>query len=161
MSQVIQEPCTRTDTSAILIALSTVTCAVVLPSEAPAAGDKQNQHHAIPLRDPAARKFHAAANRGRSDSAGSVAGLEAELSISESQMKAWAGFAETLSANARRLDSVDGGRDHPFGCLPARLMALHSMRRAAAVLFSVLDPAQQRRAMQLLPLCCLPTTRAG
>ena len=119
------------------------------------------QPHAMPIRDPAARKFHAAANRGRSDAAGGIAGLEAELSISESQMKAWAGFAETLTANARRLDGVDGARDHPFGRLPARLAALHAMRRAAAVLFSVLDAAQQHRAMQLLPLCCLPTTRVG
>jgi hypothetical protein len=119
------------------------------------------QPHAIPLRNPAARKFRAAANRGQSDAAGSIAGLEAELSISERQMKAWAGFAETLSANARRLDSVDGARDHPFGRLPARLAALKSMRQAAAVLFSALDAAQQHRAMQLLPLCCLPTTRVG
>jgi hypothetical protein len=117
--------------------------------------------HAIPLRNPAARKFLAAARRGRPDAAGSIAGLEAELSISESQMMAWAGFAETLSANARRLDGVNGTKDHPFGRLPARLAALHSMRRAAAVLFTVLDAAQQHRAMQLLPLCCLPTTRIG
>ena len=118
------------------------------------------QPHAMPLRDPAARKFRAAAKRGQSDAAGSIAGLEAELSISESQMKAWAGFAETLSANARRLDSVDGARDHPFGRLPARLAALKSMRQAAAVLFSLLDDAQQRKAAQLLPLCCLPKDRA-
>jgi hypothetical protein len=116
---------------------------------------------AIPLRALSAVRFHAAVKRAASDAAGSTAGLEAQLSISESQMKAWAGFAETLSANARRLDGVDGAIDHPFGHLPDRLAALDSMRRAAAVLFSVLDAAQQRRAMQLLPLCCLPATRVG
>lgn len=119
------------------------------------------QPSAIPLRDLAARNFHAAERRAPLDSIGSIAGLETELSISESQMRAWAGFAETLSANARRLDDVDGVRDHPFGRLPDRLAALASMRRAAAVLFSALDTAQQCRAMQLLPLCCLPTTRVG
>lgn len=119
------------------------------------------QLNAMPSRDQREAQFHAAVKRAPTDAAGSIAGLEAELSISESQMKAWAGFAETLSANARRLDSVDGTIDHPFGRLPARLAALHSMRRAAAVLFSVLDGAQQHRAMQLLPLCCLPTTRVG
>jgi hypothetical protein len=117
------------------------------------------QLNAMPSRDKPKAQFHAAVERAPSGTACSIVGLEAELSISESQMEARAGFAETLSANARRLDSVDGAKDHPFGRLPARLAALHSMRRAAAVLFSVLDAAQQHRAMQLLPLCCLPTTR--
>ena len=119
------------------------------------------QLNAMPSRDKPKVQFHATVKRPRSDAADSIAVLEAELSISGSQIEAWAGFAETLSANARRLDSVDGRRDHPFGHLRDRLAALASMRRAAAVLFSVLDAAQQRRAMQLLPLCCLPTTRVG
>ena len=72
------------------------------------------QPNAIPLRDLAARKFHAAERRAPFDTIGSIAGLETELSISESQMRAWARFAETLSANARRLDDVDGYMETPF-----------------------------------------------
>jgi hypothetical protein len=92
----------------------------------------------------------------RSGTRSKVDSLRAALAIRESQTTAWSAFAATLSANARRLDAVDGTRDHPFGCLQDRLSALGCMREAAAVLLSVLDVAQQQRAQRLLPLCCLP-----
>jgi hypothetical protein len=101
----------------------------------------------------------AGARRLRARAGSNAVGLEATLSIDKSQMKAWAAFAETLAANARRLDDADGRNEHPFGELQGRLAALQSMRQAAAVLYSVLDAAQQRKAMHVLPLCCLP--RAG
>ena len=101
------------------------------------------------------------ARRARSGARGGrIAGLEAELSINSVQMKAWSAFANTLSANNGRLDTVDGVREHPFGRLEDRLAALSSMRQAGAVLFSALDVDQQRKAIQLLPLCCLPTAWA-
>ena len=116
------------------------------------------QDSAISTRQMSAATCRTAAKRVPSDAG--IASLEAQLSISESQTKAWAAFAETLSANSRRLDTVDGVRDHPFGRLEDRLAALSSMRQAGAVLFSALNVAQQRKAIRLLPLCCLPTAWA-
>lgn len=83
-------------------------------------------------------------------------GLRAKLAITDGQMEAWAAYAEALLANDRRVRSFDDGEDHPFGPLEDRLAALASMRQAAVVLFSVLDATQQRKAMHLLPICCLP-----
>jgi hypothetical protein len=88
---------------------------------------------------------------------GASSNIAAELSLDESQMNAWQAFVETLAANARRLDDVDGRNEHPFGRLQDRVAALASMRQATDVLLSVLDTAQKRRAMRLVPLCCLPT----
>jgi hypothetical protein len=84
------------------------------------------------------------------------ASLRRKLSISEDQMDAWAIFAATLWANHRRLADIGTGAQEPFGALENRLAALRSMRDAAAQLFAVLGSAQKTRAMQLLPLCCLP-----
>jgi len=44
----------------------------------------------------------------------------------------------------------------PFSRVEERLAALARMRDAAAELFAVLGSDQRRRAVQLLPLCCLP-----
>jgi hypothetical protein len=89
-----------------------------------------------------------------------VVGLKAKLAITEGQTQAWAAFAETLSANARRMRTIDDAGNQPFGRLPDRLAALRSMRRAAPGLFAVLSGSQKRSAMQLLPLCCLPNAAA-
>lgn len=101
-----------------------------------------------------AASFHPAARRVLSG-ADHVASLRARLVITERQSPAWAVFAATLSANSRRLQDV-GDEDQPFGLVEDRLAALSSMRHAAAALFPLLSAAQQRRALQLLPLCCLP-----
>jgi hypothetical protein len=78
------------------------------------------------------------------------------LAITEEQAEAWAAFAATLRANARRMASVDGRAHQPFGALRDRLAALTSMTDAAAQLFAELEAPQQRKAIELLPLCCLP-----
>jgi len=107
---------------------------------------------ALPARPPRGpREF-----RARSKARGHVADLEARLAITGEQTEAWAAFAETLRANARRMASVDDRAQQPFGALPDRLAALRSMTGAAAQLFAVLEAPQQRMAVELLPLCCLP-----
>jgi hypothetical protein len=102
--------------------------------------------------------------RGRSDAAGYVASLKAQLAITEDQLRAWVEFAATLSANSRRMQRTDA-EDQPFGLVEDRLLALDSMKRAAGELFSMLRADQQRKALQLLPLCCLrhrlPTCAPG
>jgi hypothetical protein len=82
------------------------------------------------------------------------ASLKAQLGITEDQSRAWAEFAATLSANRRRMQRTDD--EDPFGLVEDRLVALGSMRRAAGELFSVLRADQECKALQLLPLCCLP-----
>jgi hypothetical protein len=114
---------------------------------------------AIPAEDVSVATFHPAALRLRCAAESYVAELKAKLSITEGQIEAWSEFAEALSANGRRMQSVDDGdRDQPFGPLQDRLAALGSMWHAAAELFAVLGTSQQLRAVQLLPLCCLPRT---
>ncbi len=115
---------------------------------------------AHPARELSTVRLHPAARRVRSGADDYVAGLEAQLAISESQLQAWAGFAAALSANGRRMRSDNDEEDQPFGPLRDRLAALRSMRHAAAELFPVLSAAQQCRARQLLPLCCLPQAAA-
>lgn len=99
-----------------------------------------------------------AVRRRRSGAESYVAGLEAKLSIGPDQMEAWRGFADTLSANGRRMQSESDHTHEPFGPLPDRLAGLASMKRAAERLFGVLQPAQHSLAAQSLPLCCLPPT---
>jgi len=91
----------------------------------------------------------------RSGAAGYVASLKVQLAITDDQLRAWAEFAATLSANSRRMQRTDD-EDQPFGLVEDRLAALASMRRAAGELFRVLRADQQCKALQLLPLCCLP-----
>ena len=93
--------------------------------------------------------------RVRSGAAGYVATLKAQLAITEDQLRAWVEFAGTLSENSRRMQRTDD-EDQPFGLAEDRLAALGSMRRAAGKLFPVLRADQQCKALQLLPLCCLP-----
>jgi hypothetical protein len=81
--------------------------------------------------------------------------MKIQLAITEDQLQAWVEFAATLSANGRRMHCTDD-EDQPFGPVEDRLAALGSMRRAAGELFSVLRADQQRKALLLLPLCCLP-----
>jgi hypothetical protein len=94
-------------------------------------------------------------NPGKSGAKGYVADLKTELAITEAQSQAWAAFTSTLLANSRRIQRIYG-KVHPFGVIEDRLAALASMRTAAAVLFTVLGESQQRAALQLLPLCCIP-----
>jgi len=93
--------------------------------------------------------------RVRSGAAGYVASLKVLLAITEDQLRAWAEFAATLSANSRRMQRTND-EDQPFGLVEDRLAALASMRRAAGELFPILRADQQCKALQLLPLCCLP-----
>ena len=104
------------------------------------------QARAFPARIGSAVTFDPAAMGGAE---GYVAGLKAKLAITEAQAEAWAAFAETLSANARRMQTIDDSGSRPFGRLPDRLAALRSMRHAAARLFPALSAAQQRSAMHL------------
>jgi hypothetical protein len=67
--------------------------------------------------------FPGAAKRSQSRAGTRVVSVETALSIGANQMRAWAAFAETLAANARRLDDVDGRKEHPFGQIQARLAA--------------------------------------
>jgi hypothetical protein len=86
--------------------------------------------------------------------------LQAALAITQDQMEAWTAFAERLWANRRRVESGECAEGLPYGALEDRLRALASMRHAAVELCTVLDTDQQRRALQLLPLCCLPSAAA-
>lgn len=104
---------------------------------------------------------HPAATRVRSGAESHLADLKVKLSITEAQMEGWAAFADALSANSRRMRSVDDDGDHPFGPLQDRLAALASMRHAAARLFTMLSAAQRCSAIQLLPLCCVPQALLG
>jgi hypothetical protein len=108
----------------------------------------------IPVQELSTTRILPVRRRGRSGAAGYVASLKAQLGITEDQLRAWAKFAATLSANSRRMQRTDDGAE-PFGLLQDRLAALCSMRQAAAELLRVLNPAQQRKAFQILPLCCL------
>jgi LTXXQ motif family protein len=92
--------------------------------------------------------------RVRSGAAGHLASLKAQLGITEDQSRTWAKFAATLSANRRTMQRNE--MKDPFGRVEDRLVALGSMRRAAGELFSVRRVDQQCKALQLLPLCCLP-----
>jgi hypothetical protein len=87
-----------------------------------------------------------------------LAGLQAALGIADVQSPAWMMFAAAVSANNRRMQDTVTAKDEPFGPLAERLAALETIRRAAIALFAILDLSQQRKATQLLPLCCLPTT---
>lgn len=93
------------------------------------------------------------------------------LGIAPDQKGPWREFAAALRANADRLDTerdddngptlsdvadAFDGLDHLFGPLEERVVALLSMRTAAARLYAVLSPRQRREADRLLPLCCLP-----
>ena len=100
-------------------------------------------------------RIRPARRRVRSGAMCYVASLKAQLAITEDQLGAWAEFAATLSANSRRMQRTDD-EDQPFGLLEDRLIAQGSMRRAAEELFPVLRAEQQRKALHLLPLCCLP-----
>ena len=109
----------------------------------------------IPAQELSITRIVPARRRVRSGAAGYVASLKAQLAITEDQLRAWGEFAATLSANSRRMQRTDD-EDQPFGLAEDRLAALGSMRRAAGKLFPVLRAAQQCKALQLLPLCCLP-----
>lgn len=109
----------------------------------------------IPAQEPPATRIVPARKRVRSGAAGYVASLEDQLDVTEDQWPVWAEFAATLSANSRRMQRTDD-EDQPFGLAEDRLAALGSMRRAAGKLFPVLGADQQCKALQLLPLCCLP-----
>ena len=91
----------------------------------------------------------------RSGAGAYMAGLKADLGITEDEAGAWAGFAEALWANRRRMQAVDAG-DHPFGAEDDRRAALEVMRGAARPLFARLSVSQQQSARKLLPLCCQP-----
>jgi hypothetical protein len=109
----------------------------------------------IPAPELSTARVFPARRRVRFVAPGYVASLQAQLAISKGQLQAWAAFAATLSANRRRMQRVDD-EDQPFGLIEDRLAALGSMRHAAAELFPVLSADQQCKALQLLPLCCLP-----
>jgi hypothetical protein len=108
----------------------------------------------IPAQELSTTRILPPRRRGRSDAAGYVASLKAKLGITKDQLQAWAKFAATLSANRRRMQRSND-EDEPFGLLHDRIAALRSMRQAAAELLLILNPAQQRKALQILPLCCL------
>ena len=93
--------------------------------------------------------------RSPSRAGGYTADLKIRLSIAPSQVQCWEAFADALSANTRRMQSDNPGGDSPFGPIALRLDALISMQRAAQQLLVVLEPAQRRAAVQVLPLCCL------
>jgi len=84
-----------------------------------------------------------------------MAGLEANLGITENQAAVWSGFAEVLRSNRRRMQTVFAD-DHPFGVEHDRRAALEAMRRATRALFASLSASQQESARELLPLCCQP-----
>jgi hypothetical protein len=109
----------------------------------------------IPAQELSTTRILPARTRVRSGAAGHLSSLKAQLAITEDQLRAWVEFAATLSANTRRMHRTDD-EDQPFGLVEDRLAALGSMRRAAGELFSVLRADQQHKALQLLPLCCLP-----
>lgn len=108
-----------------------------------------------PGQETRAARAHPARRRAWPGAAGHVASLKAQLAITEDQLRLWAEFAATLSANNRRMQRA-GDADHPFGLVEDRLAALGSMRHAAAELIAVLRSDQRHGAFQLLPLCCLP-----
>ena len=110
----------------------------------------------IQSREVAAQSIRARGRRLGSGAKNYVAGLQATLAITEHQMEPWTAFAQSLCANRRRMESEECAEDLPYGTLEDRLAALASMRHATAQLCGVLDTNQQRKALQLLPLCCLP-----
>jgi hypothetical protein len=91
---------------------------------------------------------------------GFISDLKHYLCVTEDQLGAWSSFAETLRANTRRMQNVTNAGHQAFGAREDRLAALESMRAAAAHLFLTLDPTQRNRALQCLPLCCLPQASA-
>jgi hypothetical protein len=93
--------------------------------------------------------------RSPSQAGGYTADLKTRLSIAPGQAQAWEAFADALSANTRRMRSGNAGGDSPFGSIAHRLDALVSMQGAAQQLLAVLEPAQRRAAVRVLPLCCL------
>ena len=104
--------------------------------------------------------FPESAKRVGSGAERHVTGLQVTLAITEDQMEAWTAVADSVWANRRRMESGECVEGLPFGALGDRLAALASMRQAAARLYTTLDTDQQRRALQLLPLCCLPRAAA-
>ena len=115
---------------------------------------------AIQIREAPAGRCLPSAGRVGSGAERYVAGLQATLAITEDKMEAWTAFAESLRSNRRRMESGECAEDLPYGALEDRLAALASMRQTAAQLYGVLDKNQQCKALQLLPLCCLPCVAA-
>jgi hypothetical protein len=80
----------------------------------------------IPARELSTARVFPARRRVRSVVPGYVASLQAQLAITKGQLRAWAAFAATLSANSRRMHRVDD-EDQPFGpLLPPLLLAASS-----------------------------------
>jgi hypothetical protein len=157
MSNAISQSRVDAQSNVVLIALSIVTCVAAFFGCLCRLQLLMFRGSATPARtEVSAAKFGPAGIRIRSGAESYLATLKAKLAITEAQTEAWAAFAESLWANRRRMGTVD----QPYGILQDRLAALASMRHAAAPLFAVLDAAQQRRAKELLPLCCLPQAAA-
>ena len=111
-------------------------------------------HEQPPADRSSALTFKAEPLAGRSGCQAHVTSLKIKLAITRSQSGPWSRFAEALRMNARRMTLLHWGE--PFSRVEERLAALARMRDAAAELFAVLGSDQRRRAVQLLPLCCLP-----
>jgi hypothetical protein len=91
---------------------------------------------------------------------GFVAGLRAELGITESQSEAWAVYVAALGSNRERMERT-ASKDSPFGTTTERLANLAGMRQATSQLHARLTAAQRDRAIAVLPLCCQPVTPAA
>jgi hypothetical protein len=117
------------------------------------ASDGAGQH--VPVGESVRGALPRLALRSPSHAGSYTADLKTRLSIAPGQVQAWKAFADALSANTRRMRSDNPGGDSPFGPIALRLDALISMQRAAQQLLVVLEPAQRRAAVQVVPLCCL------
>jgi hypothetical protein len=82
-----------------------------------------------------------------------LAGLKAQLDITQDQCEAWAAYVAVVLSNRQRMeDALD--EDAPFGALADRLAALVAIRRAGSRVYACLNAAQRISAGVLLPLCC-------
>jgi hypothetical protein len=82
-----------------------------------------------------------------------LAGLKAQLGITQHQSEAWTAYVAAVLPNRQRMEGAFGA-DAPFGALADRVAALMAMRRAGSQLHGCLSAPQRIRAGVLLPLCC-------
>jgi len=89
-----------------------------------------------------------------------MAGLKAELGITERQSKAWAAYVAALQSNRERMEAAVPEHG-PFGPVADRLAALAAMRQATSRLYARLSTPQRDRAGKVIPLCCQPPVLAA